>query len=97
MIKGGYGKKDPPLGLKRSKYTLDPLGLNIWEVLICTLPLKIIGFQNLLVKIDGFSWNHDSHVKRSHIIVNLPITKCYRSVNKYIKIDKISSFVIDFW
>ena len=27
MIKGGYGKKDPPLGLKRSKYTLDPVGL----------------------------------------------------------------------
>ena len=28
MIKGGYGKKDPPLGLKRSKYTLDPVGLS---------------------------------------------------------------------
>ena len=29
MIKGGYGKKDPPLSLKRSKYTLDPVGLKV--------------------------------------------------------------------
>ena len=29
-IKEGYGKKDPPLALKRSKYTLDPVGLIYW-------------------------------------------------------------------
>ena len=29
FIKGGYGKKDPPSGLKRSKYTLDPVGLKV--------------------------------------------------------------------
>ena len=32
MIKGGYGKKDPPLGLKRSKYTLDPVGLKTQQI-----------------------------------------------------------------
>ena len=57
VILKGYGKKDPPLGLKRMKYTLGPLGLKS-----CCIFTRKCCFKLAMFGLEG-KWNTDFEKK----------------------------------